>query len=256
MTIHARWMTVVLALAAAPAVVAAQPGGMPPPVDDPMLPTDPEGPGDPAPLPPDDVPPPPEDPPAPPPPPPPAPPPPVAEPVGGRPDGYAVGVGIGYDFPADLQGPNEAGVRFRLASGLTIEPRARLSVGGQSNEVGGIESSVGETELLLFCDVRLPVRTRGKADFLAVVGGGLGFAESSPDGDDNNTRTITFDVHWGLGVEYWLSPHWVISLTGTNPAFTRSSTTQEQPGDDSSTSRYEFGAIFAPNVVGMVHLFF
>ena len=40
-----------------------------------------------------------------------------------RPQAFAVGIGIGYDFPTDLQQPNITSVRFRLPSGLTLEPR-------------------------------------------------------------------------------------------------------------------------------------
>jgi hypothetical protein len=114
---------------------------------------------------------------------------------------------------------------------------------------------VSNTELSVFVDARIPLRSRGKVDLVAIAGGGIGFTESSPDGDDNNTRTIVLDAHWGLGLEYWWTSHVAISVSATNPAFTRTSETQEMAGDDSSDTSYLFGAIWDPTIGAMVHLF-
>jgi hypothetical protein len=41
-------------------------------------------------------------------------------PAPARPDGFSVGIGLGYDLPSDLQLLDTASVRFRLRSGLTL----------------------------------------------------------------------------------------------------------------------------------------
>jgi hypothetical protein len=171
-----------------------------------------------------------------------------------RPVGYAIGVGLGYDLPADLQAPNTTSVRFRMHSGLTLEPSATLGVSGQSADPGGSDSTF---ELSIGTDARWPLRAHGPVDLVLVIGGGFTVVGNSPDGDDNDSTTIQLDVGWGLGLDYWFSPHWSLSLTATNPFFRMTTTSMEQVGgDDQSQSTYLVGAIWEPDVVAMLHLFF
>jgi hypothetical protein len=242
-------------LAAAPAL--AQPGGWPPPADDPNDTPDPLA-DQPPPIvqpqepPPDPVvvqPPPPEEekpmeqaaP---------------AEPAADRPVDFSVGIGIGYDFPADVAQPNVTSVRFRLPSGLTVEPFAALALGSQSEEAGGVEASTSSFGFEVGADVRLPNRVRGPVDLVLVGGAGLGTASTNPDGDDNDSSTFFLDVHWGLGLDFWFRRHWCFSLTATNPFLVYQQSTQESGGvGDTSSSRFDIGAIWEPNVVAALHLF-
>jgi len=180
----------------------------------------------------------------------------VEEPVSGRPDGFSVGLGLGYDLPADLQQPNITSVRFRLASGLTLEPFAALAYTKSSADDGTVETSTSTTGFEVGADVRLPQRIRGPVDLVVVAGGALGITQTNPDGDNNDRGTLFADAHWGLGLEYWVRPQWVISLTGTNPLLLYQKQKQETPAGDTTTSQTTVGLIWEPDVVAMLHLFF
>lgn len=173
----------------------------------------------------------------------------------GRPDGFSIGIGLGYDLPADLQAPNRTSVRFRLANGVTVEPFAALAFSVQSQDDGVVDTSTNTLGLELGADVRLPKRVRGPVDLVLVGGGGLGLDSTNPEGDDNNTSTFFVELHWGLGLEYWFKDRWVMSLTATNPFLSSSRTTQEGNPQDMTSSTTNIGAIWEPNVVAMFHLF-
>jgi len=243
-------VALVLFLAAAPA--AAQPGGWPPPpppVDDTATEpttTDTTPEPEPAPV----VAPTPAPEPA------PAPPPPAAEPVADRPTELSVGIGLGYDLPADLQQPNTTSVRFRLPSGVTVEPFAAVVLSSQKTEVGGADATTSIFGFEVGTDVRLPYRVRGPVDLVLIGGAGLGTSSTNPEGSGNDSSAFFVDLHWGLGLEYWIRSHWTISLNATNPLLRYTKQTQEDPTTgDQTTSRLDIGAVWEPDVVASVHLF-
>lgn len=259
MMVLARWSWLilwVLAVVVVPVSAGAQPVGEPTPP--------PPASGD---VPPDTLEPPP--PPAPPPPPPPSPvPPPVeqAPPAEAppeeppdereRPEGFSVGIGLGYDLPTDLSLPDTATVRFRLASGLTFEPFVVLGVSGSSYDFdAGDSTSDSASEVGLGTNVRIPVVGHGPVDLVLVAGARFDFSSSDPDGSDNESSTVATSLLWGLGLEYWLGRHGVLSLTALNPIVSYSSTTEAQFDGDATQSSWSAGAIFNPNVLLLAHLF-
>jgi hypothetical protein len=192
--------------------------------------------------------------------PPPAPPP---EPVAAeqhamRPEGFSVGMGLGWDLPTSIQQPNVTSVRFRLASGLTIEPIFTLAGTSTSSDNGPGTNTTDKTgDLALAAVVRIPHRIHDRVDLELVGAAGVGLHTDDPMGDNNNTTTSDVRVSWGLGLEYWLTGHWSVSLTATNPLLdAQHSSTQQGAGlPDHTTGTTSFGLIWDPNVVLMTHLY-
>lgn len=169
-----------------------------------------------------------------------------------RPVGFTIGIGIGYDFPTDLQQPNITSVRFRLPSGLTLEPRV---IFGFSTFKAGA-SSTKSTELGLGSDVRFPRKLHGPVDLIFVGGAGIDRTSSNPPGSDNSTSSLSLDLHYGLGLEYWFSQHFSLSATAENPVITLLSTTTETgPGTSDTTSSTTIAAEWQPNVFVFGHLY-
>jgi len=190
----------------------------------------------------------------------PAPVPPTAEaPVAdatGRPDGFSIGIGLGWDLPADLQAPNTTSVRFRLVSGLTFEPVVVIAREGSSVDSDLGDSDSSELGVAFAGNVRIPRQLHGKVDLIFLGGAGVGFSSSDPDGTDNNSTSFLLEAHWGLGLEYWIRSQWCLSLTASNPLVSFERDSQETgPGMETTTSSNTIGLVFAPNVVAMVHLF-
>jgi hypothetical protein len=171
-----------------------------------------------------------------------------ATPRAGRPAGPSVGIGAGYEIgPQDAESaaPNTASVRGRLPSGLAFEPRVVLS--RTTTEIFGDEETT--TGLGASATVRVPLGGRGRADLLA-----LGIAavahESVEDEPDEEAVTATnVTVGWGLAVDYWLDPSWVVSMSFLNPVVVYAS--QDDNGDPSVLS---YGLVMSPTVLAMVHL--
>ncbi len=196
-------------------------------------------------------------------PPPPQPPPPMAvEPMEAdtaHPDGLAIGIGLGYVIPTSLETPNITSVRIRLASGLTIEPLLTLattSIGTDSGVAGAPTSTENKTDLGAGVAVRFPLIKHRKFDFELL--GSLNFDHfvDDPDGDNNNTTTTTLTLNWGIAVAYWITPHWEMSFTATNPLVSRVETSQEQASMiDQSVTTTTFGLIFNPTLAVMIHVY-
>jgi len=191
-----------------------------------------------------------------PPPPPPAPAPPAStRQTSTRPNGFSVGIGMGYSFPTDLQMPNLTSVRVRLGSGLTFEPLATLGYSSSTVDVG-TEFSTSTTEVTLSALVRYPLKMFGRADFELVGGARFSTITVNPDGDDNDTTTTTIALAYGVAVGYWVTHNWLISATALNPIVSYDKLTEDEPGMTTVTSTTTIGVIFDPTVMGMVHLHF
>ncbi len=177
----------------------------------------------------------------------------LAPPPPTRPEGSAVGIGLGYDLPADVQVPNRTSVRFRLASGMTVEPFAGAAIDIVSQDAGPNSTNLG---FEVGADLRFPRQLKGPMDFVLIGGGGIGLSVNNPEGPDNNQSTFFLDLHWGIGIDLWLRPTWCLSLSATNPAVTLQTVSQQMTTGDESTTTASIGAIFEPNVIAMLHLFF
>jgi len=209
-------------------------------------------------------------PPAPTPPPAPAPPPPPPPPVvhhdaveedhGVRPVGWAFGIGIGYALPTSLETPNTASVRFRMPSGLTLEPRVALANNSTTNKdvAPGTSMSTTDTttEFQLSTAIRKPMIEHGRYDFELLGTVGLDVTKQNPDGDNNTRTDSSIGIGWGIAVGAWITPHWQLTFGVTNPLITYTSTKQETgAGTYTQTSGTDIGITFDPNVLMMIHLY-
>lgn len=239
------WTRALLFCVATTGVATAQPTD-----EDPLAPADP-------------MPPQPEPPPQPQPPPPPPPEPmPVAAPVAPaepqamRPEGMSIGIGAGYLLPDSLETPNITSVRFRLESGLTVEPLVVLSQLLSTVDTGD-ETTNTSRDLQLGALVRKPMVSRGRYDFEGLGAVFLGASFNLPDVDDADSSTTTVALAYGLSVSTWINAHWQISFSALNPIVSYSRSRQEQGPDQVRVdSNLAIGAIFDPTVTAMVHLYY
>lgn len=175
-----------------------------------------------------------------------------------RPEGLSFALGLGYGLPTSLETPNRTSARLRLASGLTFEPLFTIANTTQNTETaGGPESEDKTTEFGVAVLGRLPVITHGKVDFEALASIGFSNTKDNPEGDYNTRTTNAFGIGWGFGIGYWMSRHWQLSMSVTNPLVQYSSTKQGTgvPNMSSKASQTTIGLIFEPQVVAMIHLY-
>ncbi len=174
----------------------------------------------------------------------------------GRAEGMTFGLGVNYILGgAELDRPDGASLRIRLASGLTFEPFVRLATHGQSTDFMDNESKNAQNEFIVGTNARIPLKSRGKVDLVAQVGGGLGVFVNDPDGDDNNTTTTTITIDYGLSLEYWFNHNWTLSFTARN-RFVRYESIGEQSDNEAEASNTDVGLIWDPVVDLSLHLFF
>ena len=182
------------------------------------------------------------------------------EPAGddSRPAGLAIGLGIGFASPMALDMPNISTLRLRLASGLTFEPAIRISNTSSSMQPAtGSDSTDKISSFGVAVLLRLPLVSHGKFDLEGL--GSLGFSttKSNPDGDYNATTNNNFDLGYGVAVSNWLSPHWNLSFSITNPLVDYRQT-KVQPGVPNMTNKSSdttLGIIFTPEVFMMIHMY-
>jgi hypothetical protein len=172
-----------------------------------------------------------------------------------RPAGLAFGIGFGYLLPTSLQTPNITSVRVRLASGLTFEPQ--LVFATTSDQVAGVGAmSNRQTEIAIASVVHHPVRVHRKVDLELLGNAGLSTRLITPAGDNNDRTITTIDVGYGVGLGYWFTPHWHLSLSASNPLLTYARTRQEMSADSVTvSSSTTIGLVFTPEVTLMLHLF-
>ena len=182
-----------------------------------------------------------------------------------RPDGFAIGLGLGYGLPTSLETPNRTSARIRLAGGLTFEPL--LAIANTTTTVTppslpppappSMETENKHTEFGVSVLVRIPVITHGHVDLEALASAGFTNVKDNPDGDYNTKTDNTFGIGWGVGIGYWLSRHWQLSMSVTNPliAYTKSKEGQGMANVYATNSSTSIGLIFAPAVTAMIHLY-
>jgi len=182
------------------------------------------------------------------------------EPSNLRPSELAFAIGIGYARPPggsmDLQTPNIASARLRLVSGITFEPI--VTIGNTSNDttVGMTDTTETITELDLATLVRFPVIRHGNVDFEILGSIGLDVLKDDPTGDYNTKTTTTFALGWGIGIGYWLSPHFQITASATNPVLDYTAVKQDTgPMTQTKTSTTTFEVAFNPTTIVMLHLY-
>ena len=193
-----------------------------------------------------------------------------AAPGGDRPEGRSFGIGLGYTFSktglgttspdgtVDTGSPNTASVRIRMPSGLTLEPIVGLGIGADSSKVDTTKSSGTQVDIFAGANVRKPMMSRKNVDLLGIIGGGLDISSSSTKVDTAKTSStgIGLAATWGLGVEYWPTHHWSLSLDATNPLLNVASTSGKQGAVKTSSTSFFIGGIFDPTVRVMGHLYY
>jgi hypothetical protein len=173
----------------------------------------------------------------------------------GRPAGLAIGIGIGYVFPTSLQTPNTTSVRLRLASGLTFEPQ--LVFAASSTDVDtGTTMTTKQNEVTLGSLVRYPLKVQHKIDLELIGSAAISNRVVNPEGDSNNRTTTSLGVGYGVALAYWLSPHWNLSFTASNPLVSYTRTRQETAADVVTVNKSTtVGLVFEPQVALMMHLY-
>jgi len=146
-------------------------------------------------------------------------------------------------------------VRLRLPSGLTFEPQVVFSTSSTDTDTGTSTTSK-QNEVTLGSLVRYPFQVHNKVDFELVGSAAISHLTVDPNGD-SNTRTITtVGVGYGIGLAYWLTPHWNFSFTAANPLVSYTRTRQEMgPGLVTTNKTTTVGVVFAPTVTLMIHLY-
>ena len=179
----------------------------------------------------------------------------------GRPNELAFAIGLGYERPQggtfDLQQPNIASARLRLASGLTFEPTVTISNATlNTNDGMGNTTQESISELGLGTLVRYPVIHHRRVDFEIVGSFNFDVSKDDPPGDFNTKTDTTLTLGWGIGIGYWLSRHWQISATATNPLVTYTSTSQDVSQTATmSMSNTTISITFEPTIAFMLHLY-
>lgn len=173
----------------------------------------------------------------------------------GRPAGLAIGIGVGYVFPTSLQTPNTTSARLRLSSGLTFEPQLVFAVTSTDVDTG-TTMTTKQNEVTLGSLVRYPLRAGRKIDLELVGSASASNRVVDPEGNSNNRTTTTLGLGYGVALAYWLSPHWNLSITASNPLLSYTRTRQEAAGDIVTVNKSTtVGLVFDPQVALMIHLY-
>lgn len=175
----------------------------------------------------------------------------------GRPAGLAIGIGAGYSLPTSIQTPNTTSARVRFASGLTLEPRVVVQNTSVKTETDITEDNTAQRELAIGSLVRIPMVQRKKFELLLLGAASVGIETTDPDGADNNTTSTSFGIGWGAAVDWWITEHWNVSFSATNPIFSFTKQTMEMPAPtgDTSTTTTKIGAVWDPTISVMIHIF-
>ncbi len=186
----------------------------------------------------------------------PTPPPPMMEHKDPRPTELAIGIGIGYVFPTSLEAPNITSVRFRLASGLTFEPRAVFRRVTDTVDTGTAMDAT-TTTIGIGTVLRYPLVKHGRVDFEFLGAFDLQNVKQDPsDQEDDQTSTTSTALGYGLGIGVWLNPHVQISGSAVNNLLVFEKQRQEMgPMNVLVTSRTTIALEFDPTVFFMVHLY-
>lgn len=182
-----------------------------------------------------------------------------------RPVEKSVAIGAGYAIGAGgtgelLWNPNTVSARFRLPSGLAIEPIAGIVLVNDASKVDSAKTSATQTDIFAGANVRKPLWSRAQADMVLIVGADVGISSSSSkDAADQKTSSSATSVgaSYGIGVEFWPRRHWSISFDGTTQLLGFASTnSKDAAGVKSSTTQTLISPAFDPNIRLMTHLYY
>lgn len=183
------------------------------------------------------------------------------------PNKLSFGIGIGIDLPADINMPNLAVASFRYKS-MEFQPFVVLSSSESENFVDdGVTTStdtrsaktVGAGAVFKYTFAR-----RRHVDLQVI--GSLNYARNTetvdPEGPNNrsNTEATSFELGYGLGLQWWLSSHISLMATAINPIFAdiTTKTTEQTIGGTvvSESSDRNSGLVWDPSISIAVMMWF
>ncbi len=136
-----------------------------------------------------------------------------------------------------------------------FEPGLTLQKNSQTQEQGPVELKASVTTLAASALVHYPIRQRDNVDLNVIGGASLRFETQDPDGASNDASTTTASVVYGIALNYWVRPHWTISLVAANGVVAYTSREQEDPVSPSTKeSNFGIGAVWNPSIAAMLHL--
>jgi hypothetical protein len=174
----------------------------------------------------------------------------------GRRPGAAFALGVGFDAALLRLGvtANATSVRFRFASGTTLEPSVALVRTSITDRDGTTETNSTGTGVELRAAVRHPIRARGPMELSLIAGLAVSRFQQEGAGDDDDFTSTRVALHAGIGLDYWFNRSWGASMSLIDPVVGYTKYVSEQgTGEVSRTSR-GFGIEF--QIGGMIHLYF
>lgn len=177
-----------------------------------------------------------------------------AAPEGRRP-GAAFGLGVGFDASLRLGvAANATSVRFRFASGTTLEPSVALVRTSATERDGTSEVTSTSSGVELRAAVRHPIRARGPMELSLIAGLAVSRFQHEGEGVDDDYTSTRVALHAGVGLDYWFNRSWGASMSLIDPVVGYTKYVSEQGTGEASRTARGFGIEF--QVGGMIHLYF
>ena len=184
---------------------------------------------------------------------------------GYRPEGTSIGLGAGYQILGGAAGellfnPNVVSARFRMASGLEIEPIAGLVLTNDNSKVDSAKTTSTAMDIFAGANIRKPFWSRNQAEVVFIVGAELEIGSTSAkDAADQKTTSSSFGLgaNYGIGVEFWPRSHWSVGFDATNPVLSFSSSSGKDPaGVKTTTTHMSISPAWDPGIRLMTHLYY
>lgn len=182
-----------------------------------------------------------------------------------RPVEKSVAIGAGYAFGGTggtgelLWNPNTVSARFRLPSGLALEPIAGIVLVNDNSKVASAKTTSTQTEIFAGANVRKPLWSRAQAD-MVVIGGAnveIGSASSKVGSAKTTSSSTGFGASYGLGVEFWPRSHWSVSFDATTQLLGFTATnSKDAAGVKTTATQMIISPAFDPSIRLMAHLYY
>lgn len=171
-----------------------------------------------------------------------------------RPSG-SFGLGFGWSFPGtDLWTPSTIAARFRLDSGMAIEPSLTIRATG-SGDNDDFSDDPRLLQIGLGTMLRVPVASAGPVDFLIL--GNVGVS-TTVDIEPGDSRSLTASAGYGLALELWIASRFSIGMDATNPLLSLSWNATDNPvtGETNKSINWAIGVVWNPQLRILATLYF
>lgn len=167
------------------------------------------------------------------------------------------GLGFGWTFPSlggDIWTPSTIAARFRLTGGLAIEPNLTIRASGSGDNEDATDDPRA-MQIGVGTMVRVPVASAGPIDFLVL--GMVGF-NTNLDLEPGDSRSLSLNVGYGLGLELWISKRFSVGMDATNSlaSVTWSSTDNPITGETDKATSWAVGVVWNPQLRVLATLYF